>query len=129
MLVKEEVTSLGNQVGFEIVRISSADPFIDYEKTVRERIRAGLYPEELICYEKILENFEIYADPSNSFTGAKSIISMTFSYKTKESPDLTRPGESHGVLARVYQRNVYGNMYRRLDKFAEFLRKKGMKVA
>lgn len=129
MLTKEDVTRLGNQLGFEIVRISSADPFTDYEKTVRERIRARLYPEELITYEKILENFEIYADPSNSLPGAKSIISMAFSYKTDEPPDLTKPGEPHGVFARAYQRDVYGEMYRRCDKFVELLRKKSIQVA
>lgn len=129
MLSKEAVIRLGNQLGFEIVRICSADPFTDYEKTVRERIKVGLYPKELISYEKILKNFEIYTDPSNSLPGAKSIISLAFSYKIDEPPDLTKPGEPHGVLARAYQRDVYGEMYRRRDMLVEFLRKKSIQVA
>jgi len=129
MISKEKVTRLGNRLGFEVVRISSAAPFPEYEKAVKERIREEFYPTELISYEKILERVEIYADPSNSLVGAKSIISMAFCYFTDENPDLTKPGEPHGVLARSYQIDVYGEMYRRLDKFAGYLRNKGMKVA
>jgi len=116
-------------LGFEVVRFSSADPFPEYEKTVKDRIQAGLYPTELMSHEKILENVETYADPSNSLSGAKSIISMAFCYFTDENPDLTRPGEPHGVLARVNQKNISHETHRRQDKFAELLRKKGVKVA
>lgn len=129
MVTKEEVVKLGNRLGFEIVRTCSADPFTNYEETVRERIKIGLYPKELISYEKILKNVEIYADPSNSLPEAKTIISMAFYYYTREPTDLTKQGEPHGVLARAYQKDVYGEMYRRKEKFAKRLRKKGMKVA
>lgn len=54
---------------------------------------------------------------------------MAFCYYTSEPTDLTKEGEPHGVLARAYQKDVYGEMYRRKEKFAELLRKKGMKVA
>ena len=129
MISKEEVTRLGNQLGFEVVRFGSADPFPEYEQAVKKRIREDLYPPELMSYEKILEKAEIYANPSNSLPGAKSIISMAFCYYTDETSDLTRPGEPHGVLARSYQRDVYGEMYQRLNKVAEFLREKGIQVA
>ena len=72
---------------------------------------------------------KIYSDPLNSLAGAKSIISIAFCYYSDETPDLTRPSEPHGVLARAYHRDVYGETYRRQDKFAELLRKKGVKVA
>lgn len=129
MVSKEEVVRLGNRLGFEIVRVCSAHPFTNYEETVRERIRIGLYPKDLISYEKTLKNVETYADPSKSLPEAKTIISMAFYYYTSEPTDLTKEGEPHGVLARAYQKDVYGEMYRRTEKFAELLRKKGMKVA
>jgi epoxyqueuosine reductase len=129
MVAKEEVIRLGNRLGFELVRTCSANPFTNYEETVKERIRTGLYPEDLIPNEEILKNVEIYADPSNSLPEAKAIISMAFHYFTKETTDLTKQGEPHGVLARAYQKDVYGEIHRRTKKFADLLRKKGMKVA
>ncbi|MFX0115678.1 MAG: tRNA epoxyqueuosine(34) reductase QueG [Candidatus Hodarchaeota archaeon] len=119
---------LGKSLGFEIVKICSADPFDEYEKIVKERISAKLYPEELIPYEEILRNVEIFADPSNSLSEAKSIISVAFHYFDGEPTDFTKKGEPHGILARAYQRDVYGEMQRRLREFAIFLQQKGMKV-
>ncbi len=129
MVSKKEVVRLGNRLGFEIVRVCLADPFTNYEKTMRERIRFGLYPKDLISHEEILKNIEIHADPTNSLPEAKAVISMAFCYYTSEPTDLTKQGEPHGVLARAYQKDVYGEMNRRKEKFAELLRKKGMKVA
>jgi epoxyqueuosine reductase len=128
MVSKEQVVKLGNRLGFEIVRTCSADPFRDYENAVRERIRIGLYPEELRAREEILKDVEVYADPASSLKEAKTIISMGFCYYTTEPIDLTKKGEPHGILARAYQKDVYSEMHRRTEKFAELLRKKGMKV-
>ncbi len=129
MVSKEEVVRLGNRLGFEIVRMCSADPFTDYEKTVRERIKIGLYPKDLISHERVLKNVETYANPSKSLPEAKAIVSMAFHYYTSKPTDLTRQGEPHGVLARAYQKDVYGEVNRKKKKFAELLRKKGIKVA
>jgi epoxyqueuosine reductase len=129
MVSKEEVVRLGNRLGFEIVRMCSADPFTDYRRTVRKRIGTGLYPKDLISHEKILKNIETYADPSNSLPGAKSVVSLAFCYYFSEPTDLTREAEPHGVLARAYQKDVYGEVDRRTKKFVEVLRRKGVKVA
>jgi epoxyqueuosine reductase len=126
---KEELVRLGSRLGFEIVKVCSADPFTSYEETVRERIRNGFYPKDLISHKKILKNVETYTDPSNSLPEAKTIVSMAFCYHSSEPTDLTRQGEPHGVLARAYQKDVYGETYRRAQKFADLLRKKGVKVA
>jgi epoxyqueuosine reductase len=90
---------------------------------------SGLYPEELIHHETILDKVEIYTDPLNSFPEAKSIISMVFRYHFKHPTDLTKPGEPHGVLARAYHRDIYGEMFRMRGKFAEHLQRKGVMVA
>lgn len=129
MISKETVGKLGNELGFEIVRMCSADPFIEYGKTIKERIRVGLYPDELISHEQILKNVEAFADPSNSFPEAETIISMAFCYYTNEPTDLTKKGEPHGVLARAYHRDVYGEMHGKQEVFTNLLREKGIKVA
>lgn len=128
MLSKQNVIEIGNRLGFEIVRFCSPEPFSDYERTVKERIRGGLYPKELIDWERLLDRVEVYADPANVLPGARSVISIAFSYYTEEPTDLTRLGEPHGVLSRSYQRDVYGEMYRRQKRFAEHLRKRGLEV-
>lgn len=129
MLSKEKAVKLGENMGFEIVSMCSVDPFPEYKKTVRKRIKMGLYPEELIAHEKILEDIETYADPSSSLPEAKTIISLAFYYYTDDLTDLTRKSEPHGVLARAYQRDAYGEMYRRVKRYANLLREKGIKVA
>ncbi len=129
MVSKETVVKLGNRLGFEIVRMCSADPFTEYEKTVKERFKSGLYPKEVVSHEKILENVETFTDPCNSLPEAKTIISMAFYYYTSAPTDFTKKGEPHGVLARAYQRDVYGDMHRRREKFADLLRHRGIRLA
>jgi len=129
MLSKEKAVKLGQNIGFEIVKICSADPFTEYRETARERIKMGLYPKELIAHEKILKSIEVFADPSNSLPEARTIISLAFYYYTGDPTDLTRKSEPHGVLARAYQRDVYGEMNRRVKRYANLLREKGIKVA
>ena len=129
MISKSQIVKLGQKLGFEIVKMCSAEPFTDYERTLKERIKEGLYPKDLIDCEGALKSVSTYADPSNSLQNPKTIISMSFCYYTLGSTDLTKSGDPHGVIARAYQRDVYGEKYRRKERFAEILRKKGMKVA
>lgn len=129
MLSKNKVVELGNKSGFELARMCSAEKFTAYEETVKHRIKAGLYPQDLVNYEDILKNVDVYADPSKSLSNAKTIISLAFSYYTDKSLDLTKKGDPHGIIAKAYQKDVYGEKYRRRQKFAELLRKKGIKVA
>ncbi len=129
MLSKGQVIKLGNKLGFDSVRTCGAEPFTEYKEMLRARIEAGFYPSDLRSYERILENIEIFADPSNSLPDAKSIISMAFCYYTSKPTDLTKPGEPHGVLARAYQKGVYTEMHKRRGKFVELLRRKGINVA
>ncbi len=129
MLSKEEAIRLGRRLGFDVVRICSADPFTEYQKTVKERIKRGLYPEELIAHEEILRSIEAFSDPFSSLPEANTIISLAFYYYTDEPADLTRKSEPHGVIARAYQRDVYGEMHRRVKRYANILRDKGTRVA
>ncbi len=76
MISKNTVIKMGNRLGFEVVKISSANPFPEYERIIKERIQAGFDPDELMGHEQILEQAEIFAYPANSLRNAKSIISM-----------------------------------------------------
>lgn len=129
MLSKEKAVKLAQTMGFEIVRICSVDLFTEYKKTAKERIKTGLYPEELMAHEEILKSIEAFADPSTSLPEARTIISLAFYYYTGEPTDLTRKSEPHGVLARAYQRDVYGETNRRVERYANLLRENGIKVA
>ena len=126
MISKEHLIEIGNQLGFELVRVCSAEPFTEYERTINDRINAGFYPEELLVHEGVRE---FCLDPNICLPGARSIISMGFRYYSDLLTDLTRPGDPHGVLARANQRDVYAEVRRRTDMFTEILREKGVKVA
>ncbi len=67
-------------------------------------------------------------DPSSVDPNSRSIVSLAFHYYIDVPTDLTVPGDLHGVLARAYMMDVYGELYRRRDMFAEELKRRGVKV-
>jgi epoxyqueuosine reductase QueG len=82
MFERDDIVRIGNDLGFEIVKFCSAEPFTDYSENIKNRINKGYYPKELTMFEKILEEAEEISDPSNSLKGSKTIISMAFRFYT-----------------------------------------------
>jgi epoxyqueuosine reductase len=128
MLTKKNLQHIGHSLGFEEVRMCSTEPFKEHDYNLKKRIEKGLYPQEIIRWENALQSHLSTVDPKASDPSAKTIVSLAYHYYSDTPTDLTRPGDPHGVLARAYISDVYGELYRRRDELAEELRGREVKV-
>jgi epoxyqueuosine reductase len=128
LLSKDELRRIGRSLGFEEVRVCSTEPFEDHGHRLRERISEGLYPQELVEWEAALQRRPGEFDPTSIEPDARSIVALAYHYYTDAPTDLTRPGDPHGVLARAYMMDVYGELSRKRDALAGELRRRGVQV-
>ena len=105
----------GRSLGFDIVGITTAEPFYRDEQVAVERIRDGLM-DGLPWYTE--ERVRRATHPEVLLPGAKSIISLAMSYLTEE-PENGGPGP-HGKIARYAWGDDYHQLLkRRLKEFVE----------
>ena len=105
----------GRSLGFDIVGITTAEPFYRDEQAAVERIRDGLM-DGLPWYTE--ERVRRATHPEVLLPGAKSIISLAMSYLTEE-PENGGPGP-HGKIARYAWGDDYHQLLkRRLEEFVE----------
>jgi epoxyqueuosine reductase len=108
------------ELGFDLVRVTSADPFPDAEHALKERIRAGLM-DGLDWFTE--ERAEVSSSPRTLYPGARSILSLATFYLTDAPRDLSAPGDPHGRLSCYAWGDDYHEIIRaRLDALAEFIR-------
>ena len=81
MPLSDDIKSLANEVGFHAVGITTAEPFVESERALKERYDRGLL--EGSGYDP--EVIQLYTHPRESLPTAKSIISVALSYLTDES--------------------------------------------
>ncbi len=96
MSITQDVKSLAIEAGFHAVGITSAEPFIEAERTLNERLEAGLLDGSGYTDETIHR----CTHPHDTLPTARSIISLALSYLTDE-PDCVRvDGGPRGWMAR-----------------------------
>lgn len=129
-LKSADVEIFARDVGFDIVGITSADPFIRYEKIVKERTRIGLIPSDVGDWEdlRILQKPGFFSQPRNNLPDAKSIVSLAICYFTQGEKDSSQPGNPCGRIARSYWRCFYQDASERAEIVATFLRNNGIRV-
>ena len=130
-LKSADVKSFAESVGFDIVRITSAEPFTQYEKNVKNRASKGLIPSDVGDWEdlQILQQPGFYSQPANTLTDAKSIISLAVNYYLQGEKDASQLGNPCARIARSYWRCFYPDASERAGKVAAYLRAHGIKVA
>ena len=130
-LKSADVKMFSRDVGFDIVGITSANPFIQYEKIVKERTRLGYIPSDVgdwKGWKRVLQKPEYFSQPRNILPGAKSVISLAICYFIQGEKDSSQPGNPCGHIARSYWRCFYQDASERAEKVATFLRNNGVKV-
>lgn len=115
----DELKNFGQEIGLDIVRVTSAEPFSDAAERIKQQIRRGLCPPNWK-----VEEIDSFCDPRNFLHDAKSIIVVAECYLTSESVDPGKPGEPHGSIARYTWRNYYYDVKIKLRKIADFLKKR-----
>ncbi|MBO0782730.1 MAG: tRNA epoxyqueuosine(34) reductase QueG, partial [Ktedonobacteraceae bacterium] len=121
MLKTEVIKEYAYTLGFDIVRITTAQEFPEARRVIQERIERGLM-DGLPWFNK--ERAEVSSRPDALLPDARSIIALGMMYLT-EMPDETSQGEA-GPRGRI-SRYAWGNDYHdiikpKLQQFAVWLR-------
>lgn len=112
--IKEHAYTLG----FDLVRITSAQPFPKAEQAIKERIHAGLF-DGLSWFTP--ERAEVSCDPTSLLPEAQSIISLAMFY-LEQQPDPPANDLPHGLISRYAWGDDYHDLIKpKLKQFAEWL--------
>ena len=115
--LEDSINRYGIELGFDIVGITTAEPFLRDEEAAIERVRQGLM-DGLPWYTE--ERVRRSTHPEGLLEGARSIISLAVSYLTGEPEN---GGESpKGKIARYAWGHDYHNVLKaRLREFVDGL--------
>ena len=105
----------GYRMGFDVVRITSAEPFLQAKKNALNRLDSGLM-NGLSWYDKarVIRG----SHPSKILKEAKSIISVAMSYKSEDSDNQNSSSSMHGKVARYsWGRDYHRVIEKRLKQF------------
>jgi epoxyqueuosine reductase len=104
--IETRIKKLGRSVGFDLVGITTAEPFLRDEKAALQRVRDGLM-DGLTWYTE--DRVRKANRPSELLPGARSVVSLAVSYNTGEpSPE----SELTGKVARY----AWGEDYHKVIK-------------
>ena len=84
---KQVVKNLAVELGFDLVGVTSADPFTEAEEVTLERVRAGLM-DGLPWYHAA--RVKRGCNPQEMLPGARSIIAVAMSYMAEAPPQIWR---------------------------------------
>jgi epoxyqueuosine reductase len=107
--LKDAIIAEARALGFDLVRVTSADPFPDTARVLHERITAGHY-DGLTWFNH--DRADVAANPANLLPGVRSIVALGISYLTHGETDATRPGAPHGRVARYAWGRDYHDVFR-----------------
>jgi epoxyqueuosine reductase len=95
--LKHSISAKALDLGFDLVRFTTAKPFPDTQAVLEERIAGGLM-SGLAWFNA--ERAAVAGDPANLMPGAKTIVSLGISYLSEGSYEPSGPGAPRGRVAR-----------------------------
>ncbi len=111
MNLENKIKEKATEIGFDLVGIAKAEPFLEEFKILKERKATGKLPAFMPG------NIEDAIDPTNLLPDVKSIISLAMSYAGKEK----NPGE--GLISSYARGKDYHRvMTDMLEKLADFIK-------
>jgi epoxyqueuosine reductase len=120
MSLTEQIKEYALDLGFDLVRVTSADPFAAAEAALKERIGAHLM-DGLDWFT--LERATVASNPRALLPEARSVIALGTFYLTDAPRDLTAAGEPHGRISAYAWGDDYHHVIRaRLDRLATNVR-------
>src|ERR1051326_8620278 len=107
-------------LGFDLVRVTSAEPFPAREAAITERIEQGLM-DGLPWFTT--ERAQTSSSPRALLRDARSVISLAIFYLTDAPRDLTTSGDPHGRISCYAWGNDYHEVIKaKLEQMAVYLR-------
>jgi epoxyqueuosine reductase len=123
MSLTTDIKDYAASLGFDLVRVTSAEPFPEREAAIKGRIEQGLM-DGLPWFTS--ERAETSCDPRALLPDARSVISLAMFYLTDAPRDLTTPGEPHGRISCYAWGDDYHEVIKaRLEQLASYLRAHG----
>ncbi len=114
--LKARVKQCALDLGFDLVRVTTAEPFLRDERAAVERVRQGLM-DGLPWYTE--DRVRKANRPESLLEGAKSVVSLAVSYNTGEPEE---DGPLRGKVARYAWGDDYHELLKpRLRRFADAL--------
>ena len=95
--IKAAIIRYARELGFDLVGFASPAPFEDAQRTLEERIDAGLF-SGLTWFTK--ERASIAGNAANLLPGVRTIVSLGISYLSDEPALPSEPGTPRGRVAR-----------------------------
>jgi epoxyqueuosine reductase len=95
--LKAAIIAHAMELGFDLVRFTSAEPFPRAQRALEDRIDAGLF-SGLSWFTR--ERAAIAGNPANLMPGVRTIVSLGISYLSEEPALPSEPGVPRGRVAR-----------------------------
>jgi epoxyqueuosine reductase len=120
MSLSEDIKDRALEVGFDLVRVTTAEPFADAGAVLKERIGAHLM-DGLDWFTT--QRAEVASNPRALLPDARSVIALGVFYLTDAPRDLTTPGDPHGRVSCYAWGEDYHEVIRaRLEQLADYVR-------
>jgi epoxyqueuosine reductase len=107
--LKQVIVAEAHRLGFDLVRVTGAEPFPETQRVLEERIAAGLYAG-LPWFHA--ERARVAGDPRHLLPGAQSIVAVGISYLSDGETDASRPGAPAGRIARYAWGQDYHEVFK-----------------
>lgn len=117
--LKERITAHARELGFDLVRFTSAEPFPETQAVLEERIDVGLL-SGLTWFTK--ERAAVARDPHNLMPSARTVVSLGISYLSEAETQPSEPGDPRGRVARYAWGLDYHDVFKdKLSALQEFV--------
>jgi epoxyqueuosine reductase len=119
MSLTSDIKDYATRLGFDLVRITSAEPFPEREAAIKARIEQGLM-DGLPWFTA--ERAGVSSNPRALLPDARSVISLAIFYLTDATRDLTTPGDPHGRISCYAWGDDYHEVIKaKLEQLAAYL--------
>ncbi len=116
----QHIIAAAEDLGFDLVRVTTADPFPAARQAIQERVALGFFAG-MDWFTS--ERAQVSADPRALLPSARSIIALGTFYLTDAPRDLTAPGEPHGrISSYAWGKDYHDVIKARLHSLADILR-------
>lgn len=129
VLTSDDVKATARKIGFDLVGITTADPFPKHAKAVKDRTARGSMPDELVRHFEAIGNADAISDPRTAMPEARSIIVLGMRYLLAEKHTGGTPADPTGRISKEYWRRNYPELRRMRAEMIADLREKGAKVS